>query len=245
MLQTMIRALVLLGIAVLTMGYDQQQRYDPQPQVLYRATCVSDNAPVSPMTFSGITFSGLTDEDAVAIFVGVIQRAGIGINTMTVDGTEMLSVGGAGGGTNLITGFFRNRFVAINNAASVDIAVTLAGSIESLVLCAWAVKGYESFAVSSGIATAADVAAGTLSLTTAFAQAPMGHAMGVCGSASAPDTTTWTQLTEREDSNNGELSYSNADLQYTTYLPAGSATLAATCDTTGSSNVSGSLITNR
>jgi hypothetical protein len=245
MLQTKIRAFALIGAAVLLMGYDQQTVFTPPPSILYRATCVSHTSPTALETYT-LTFSGLNDEDSVALFLGAVtEGSGTALNTASADSVEMLTVASAGSG-NLRTHFARMRFVLTNNAASVDFGVDWSVSTPtSAVVCAWAIKNAESYAVSSSAATDDETAAASLTLTTPQAQIAYAKGLGICGSANPADTATWTALTEREDSNNGEIAFSNADTEYTAYEPAGASALAATCDYTGSSNTSGIVITNR
>jgi len=207
----------------------------PATVVLTRGTCVSDTANATTYSSSfGTVGTGASASDTGLVVVGVTAEDGqtvFNVASMTINGSAATSLIDEGGVGIVDTAIFALP-TEITNAATVAVSVTFSEAISNATVCAWMITGLQSLTPVSVIKDD-DTASGPLILTLPNTT-PGGYALGVCNNSGVADSTTWTNLTEREDTQNAESDYSNADGATT------GGSLAVTCDWTGANDASGS-----
>lgn len=192
--------------------------------VLYTATCATDTGNTDGYTFSTIALTGLSDTASVLVVVGILSEDNaslFGVDGVTIDaaaGTQIVDEDGTGVVNSAI--FTSNGLVT--GAASVDIVLDHSETITSATVCVWALENLSSTTPTASVVDD-DTASGALVLTLDPTTVG-GYALGVCANQSVGDTPVWAVLTETQEANNGEHSYSNASAVTT------GASMAVTCD---------------
>jgi len=202
----------------------------PDPTISAQG-CTSSTVNGNTFTFTAHAIGTASATRAVVALISAEDSATtFSVSSVTLDTVSMTFVVASTGTGNLIHS--RAYILADTAGATGDFVVNMSESITSLTICVYAVYDLTSLtpdATNNDFETAS--AAQTLDINTTSP----GIALGICNSASAADSTTWTGLTEVTDDSNGEHEYSTADL-----APTSAATpLSVTCDWAGGDDSSG------
>lgn len=184
------------------------------------ATCATSASDLT--TYSdAITLPGVGDGESVlvvAVFLGEDSANTFGVNSATFDGSAATEIADfAGSGQAVSAAVYQLR---MTGAASVTVAPTYSEAITSNTTCLFAFRN-----LVSDTATAVTAAgSGTPVALTLGSTTLGGYAVGACLSATSGSSFTWGVLTEIQDTNNGEVTYSNASGVTT------GASMSVTCD---------------
>ena len=198
---------------------------------LTRGTCATSTTNATTYTFTATGVGGVNTD------IGLIVVVAMGEDALTVFGVASMTINNVAAteiidedGTGLVdAALYRSN--AELSGTTVDIAVTFSEAVTSATVCAWKLTNLSSFTAQSSVQDD-DTASGALVLTTGTT-ATAGFVVSACITETITQTTTWAVLTEREDADNGEHDYSNADAAGT------GASMANTCDWTSTGDASG------
>jgi hypothetical protein len=208
------------------------QWVSPIPSYL-RATCSAVTTDLT--TYSWTVTTGATDSDRVLVVVGVTGEDAAGnftISSATIEGAA------ANTGVQMPTStvaFMQAGFIqsatAITGAASVDITVTYSEAIQAATACVWVIYNLDNVTPWQSRTyefTASEASNNTLTFMPAYAPV----SFGICANNGILQTVTWSGLTEREDTNGAEFSYSAADATLAAATSAGSGAngVSASCN---------------
>jgi hypothetical protein len=197
---------------------------------------VSDTANSTTYNSAGFQAAGTGAASATQtgeIIVGVIGEDGasvFGVSSMTINGYAAIEITDENGTASIDSAIYRSTVELAGT--TVNVSVTFTEPVTSAVICVWMLSNLQSI-TQVGVVSDPDAASGALVLTIPATTAG-GFAVGLCANTGILDATTWTNLTEREDTQHGEADYSNAD-----GTTAGGS-LAVTCDWTGANAAVGS-----
>jgi hypothetical protein len=203
---------------------------EPTTPTMYRSVCFASAAGTNDYAQT-LTFPGVDDSwtvEVVVIALGEDSASLFGVSGITFDGvggSEIADEDGTGGVNAAL--YVRS----MTGASSVSTVTTYGEGVTSNVVCGWAFAGLAS-ATPDSSAFDDDTASGPLVLTLGTTNAT-GFAVGGCINTGIADTTTWAVLGEQEDTEHAEADYSNADASAT------GASMAVTCDWSGSTDASG------
>lgn len=217
--------------------YSGQGNAQPiEAATLARATCVSDTSDATtynPAGFQSIS-TGLTATDTALIVWGIASEDGaatFGIGSSSVNGIAG-SEPTDQGGTGLVNTAIYAAPYPMSGVATVNISVTHSEAVTGVTVCVWALKNLLSATPTSSISDE-DTASGALVLTLGT-NTLGGFGVGICNNTSATSAATWAVLTEREDTQNADFDYSNADAATT------GSSMSVTCDWTNTNDAAGS-----
>jgi hypothetical protein len=253
------RRVISLVCALALLGSSPGSAYQMQPFVRpapadFMVACLADTADAT--TYNSAAWQSLStgraDEDAVAVWVGVVGEDGtttFGVNSVSIDGGAMQEVVDEDGSGLINTALYRANSGApaittsfIKNAAQVNISVTFSEAITGAAICVFTFKNSEMSGAGTptlGFIADDDTASGALVLTLGAGPVYTGKIIfGICASQDAAATTTWAVIAEQTDAASAEFSYSSA----ATVVPdaTSSAAPAITCDYSGAGDSSGS-----
>jgi len=211
------------------------QRPQNETVTLTRGTCVHDTANATTYNSAGFQATG-TGRGATETYYPIVTVSGednaaaFGVASMTINGSPAIEVIDEDGSGVVNTALYRGATEITGSTINVSVTFTeaLAGSAS---VCAWGLKGLQSFTPSSSVQDD-DTASGVLVLTTGTTVSG-GFVVGLCAVQDTGVSTTWAVLTEQEDAANGEHDVSNADAAAT------GASMANTCDWSGAGDASG------
>jgi hypothetical protein len=203
----------------------QNQRPQNETVALSRATCVTSTSNATTYNFTPAVPAGSSATDT-----GLIVVVAMGEDNATVFNVSNVVIGGVAA-TEVVdedgTGVVEQGWSAAT-AVDVTFSEALAGSA---TVCVWMLKNLQSLTPTSSVQDD-DTASGALVLTTGTTTSG-GFVVGGCITQDTSVTTTWAVLSEREDADNGEHDYSNADAAAT------GASMSNTCDWSSTGDASG------
>jgi len=212
------------------------QRPQNETVTLTRGTCVSDTASGTTYNSAGFQATGTGAATATETYYPVVvvlaedNAATFGINSMTINGVPAIEVIDEDGTGVVDAALYRGAGEV--SGTTINVSVTASESLTSgMVVCAWALKNLRSFTPTSSVQDDETNSAATV-LTTGTTVSGGFVVAGCVGSAIA-DTVVWAVITEREDTQNANFDYSNADGATT------GSSMANTCDFTNSNDNSG------
>lgn len=181
------------------------------PLVKYTATCSASDDNLTEYTFSGVTFTGLDDAVPVGIIVGILAEDGAtvyGVNSVTVDAVSLTERSDGAGVTQANAAMYATT-TPQTGADSVDIVVTFSEAVTGAAVCAWA---FENAQVLNFETNDSQTSPSTFLVPSVM---DGGYFVGVCVGGAAT-TFTWSaavvgSLTEIEDAQTAEYTYTNAE----------------------------------
>jgi hypothetical protein len=200
---------------------------------LTRGTCVTDTANATTYNSAGFQATGTGAATATETYYPVVvvlaedNAATFGINSMTINGVPAIEVIDEDGTGIVDAALYRGAGEI--SGTTINVSVTASEALAgSMTVCAWALKNLQNFTPTSSVQDD-DTAEGVLVLTTPTTTSG-GFVVGGCINSGVASTTTWAVITEREDTQNAEHDYSNADGAAT------GASMANTCDWSANTN---------
>lgn len=177
------------------------------------ATCAFSITNATTYDFTAIT-TNVSDGEAVALVVGIMAEDnaadfGVASATATVGGKVMTMAEITDeNGTDLINAAMYITTEVTQDASVVSIQPTFSEGVTGAAVCVWTIRG-GAVGVTSSV-NDDDTAGGDLILTTS-ATTVGGYVLCVSASQiTAAEAVTWTVVSEVEDADTGEFSYSNA-----------------------------------
>ena len=212
---------------------DQRTRSQNDTVTLTRGTCATSTTNATTYNFTNVG-TGSTETDTgliVVIAMGEDNAATFGVNSVTVNGVPFSEVIDEDG-TGVVDAALYRGPVEMRGGTLATVDVTFSEALAgSATVCAWLLKNLQSLTPTSSVQDD-DTSSGALVLTLGSTTSG-GFAVGACLTETTGQTTTWAVLTEREDADNGEHDYSNADAATT------GSSMSVTCDWTGTGDASG------
>jgi len=208
----------------------------------------TDATTYNPAAWQALS-TGRADSDAVSVWVGVIgedSATAFTVSSVSIEGVNGISIVDQGAVGSLVdAALFRGNNTGVNStsfitgAAQVNISVTFSEAITGAAICVYTMKSSDISGAGPGTAAASSFDTASASITLSNTGPPLvgKGILGICGSETNADSTTWTGLTEQVDTSNAELSYSAA----TAVVPDGTPpqTFVVTCDYAGSGDAVG------
>lgn len=226
MLRLLLSSLLVLILALAPAGAQEYNIVQPYAKAaaggvlptMHRANCASSitNATTyNPAGFQSITATGVANGDSVVVYVIIpSEDAGSahGVNSASVDGNAMTEAFDDNGPSDQGIAVYRTSGT-ITADGTFNVSVTFSEAMTSAAVCLWAFKNLNS-------ATPVDIASDfenetgapiTLTLTTDPTEADGFVIAGAMNNATGSSASSWAVLTERQEVDTGEATFTTAD----------------------------------
>lgn len=199
----------------------------------YTATCATSDSNADGYTFSDIA-TGASGGDAGLVVVGVISEDGatvFGVDGVTIDGTSATQIVDEDGTGIVNTAIFASPRL-MQQTDLVTVVLDHSEAVTSATVCVWVFRGVTSVTPTSSATD--DDTNGTAIVLTTGTTTTGGFVVCVSGDSTTTETVTWAVVSEVQDAETGEHSYSNAEVATTGASMANTATWSSTSDASGS-----------